>query len=181
MAIKNPSDMLDAPIPGMSLTAEPKSRPWQRPPQYVELDDVVSYYLERAGNENAINRANFILENDRIPVNLLVDTLITSGMMEGIHTVAMGALVAPVLREFIIANAEIAEIDFVKSSEEFNKGKLIDPVEKRMFAKALREDMLSDIEGASAEMPMAATEEMVEEKPMGLMQRPSKPPVEEMM
>ena len=34
--------MFNAPIPGMSLTTEPKGRPWENPPQYDDVDDVVS-------------------------------------------------------------------------------------------------------------------------------------------
>jgi hypothetical protein len=174
MAAPNLSDNFDAPIPGMSLTAEPKSRPWQRPPQYVELDDVVGYYLEKIGDADSIRKANFVLEDTRIPVNVMVDTLITAGMMEGIHTVAMGTLVAPVIREFIIANAEIDGIDFVKSVDEMNEGKIIGEIDERMFMKALRESQMSDMQAPVVE---EATEEAVA-KPAGLMQRPTK---EEMM
>lgn len=171
MAAPNLSDNFDAPIPGMSLTAEPKSRPWQRPPQYVELDDVVGYYLEKLGDPDSVRKANFILEEDKMPVNIMVDTLITAGMMEGIHTVAMGTLVAPVIREFIIANAEIDGIDFIKSVDQMNEGRVLGEIEERMFMKGLNEAKMS-------EMAMPKAEEATAPKPAGLLQRPTK---EEMM
>ena len=32
-----------APIPGMAMTRELGSRPWQRPPQYSTIEDVSSF------------------------------------------------------------------------------------------------------------------------------------------
>ena len=37
----------DAPLPGMSLTAEVGSRPWQNPPKYATVDEVVDHYVTR--------------------------------------------------------------------------------------------------------------------------------------
>jgi len=172
---------LTAPIPGMSLTAEPKSRPWQQPPQYVDLDEVVQYYLERMSTEESVERTNFILENDKTPVNIIVDSLITAGMMEGIHTVAMGTLVAPVIREFIIANAEIAGIKFYKNSEERVKNMIRDPFRLRKMQQDLEASEMEMLEKRA--MPMPEVEEVeVEEQPvsMGLIARPQRD-TEEMM
>ena len=40
----------DAPIPGMSLTAELGARPWQTPAQYPTVDEAIEYYM------NSMNR-----------------------------------------------------------------------------------------------------------------------------
>jgi len=173
---------LTAPIPGMSLTAEPKSRPWQQPPQYVELDDVVQYYLERMSTEEAVERTNFILEKDQTPVNLVVDSLVTAGMMEGIHTVAMGTLVAPVLREFIIANAEIEGIDFFVSSEDRVKNMIRDPFRLRRLQEDLEKSEMEELEKRAMPTPMEEESAEDEQAPvaMGLIARPQRD-TEEMM
>lgn len=168
---------INAPIPGMSLTAEPQSRPWQKPPQYVELDDVVGHYLERMSERNSIEEVNYLLEKDRLPVNTIVDSLITAGMLEGLHTVAMGTLVAPVIREFIIANAEIAGIEFYKSSAELNKDKILDPFMLRKLEADLEADYAASLERKAMPAPDMEMEEEPMEMPqesVGLIARPQR-------
>ena len=36
----------DAPIPGMSLTAPPKGRPWRKPYQFSTVDEAVELYTD---------------------------------------------------------------------------------------------------------------------------------------
>ena len=38
---------IDAPIPGQSLTAPLGDRPWQNPPEYVEVEDALEYYIPK--------------------------------------------------------------------------------------------------------------------------------------
>ena len=40
-----PEDFLEAPIPGMSLTTEPGSVPWEQPPQLVTIQQVADFYI----------------------------------------------------------------------------------------------------------------------------------------
>ena len=44
MAKKSP--MLSAPIPGQSLTAEPGSRPWEKPAKYTTVEETLKFYIE---------------------------------------------------------------------------------------------------------------------------------------
>lgn len=168
----NDAAFFRAPIPGMSLTAEPKSRPWQNPPQHVKVEDVINYYLPKLAEPKAVRKANRMLQ-DGVPVNTMVDTLLSAGMMEGVHTLEAGMMAAPVLREMIIANADIDDVTYVVSSDE------------------LLEDMLDDIDIEDLQKELGAedvvvpeigmeVDEVVDEKPMGLIPRPS-PKTEEMM
>ena len=38
---------VDAPIPGMSLTAPLGGRPWQQPPQMATVEEAIDYYLPK--------------------------------------------------------------------------------------------------------------------------------------
>ena len=38
---------VDAPIPGMSLTAPLGGRPWQQPPQMTTVEEAIDYYLPK--------------------------------------------------------------------------------------------------------------------------------------
>lgn len=160
-----------APIPGMSLTAEPKSRPWQNPPQYVKVEDVINYYMPKLGEPKSVRKANAMLK-DGIPVNTIVDTLITAGMMEGIHTLEAGLLVAPVIREMIAANAEIDGVEYVMSSKDLLADMMDDmDIEELRMALGAEESVMPEM----PEMPMEE-----EEAPQGLIARPA-PKIEEMM
>ena len=43
----NNEPMLDAPIPGQSLTHELGARPWQTPAQYATVEEALDYYIPR--------------------------------------------------------------------------------------------------------------------------------------
>lgn len=111
----------DAPIPGMSLTTEPGNRPWEQPPRFSDVEDVIEHYIDRIGDESRTDEMLTILEQ-KIPVNMLVDTLVSAGVMEGVHTVEAGLLAAPVISEYVQAVADIEGVDYVVSSEDGKKG-----------------------------------------------------------
>ena len=39
--------MFNAPIPGQSLTSEPKNYAWERPPQYDLPEEALMFHLEK--------------------------------------------------------------------------------------------------------------------------------------
>ena len=50
------------PIPGESLTAEPKSRPYERPPQITNPIEALDLHLERLTDEDVIDDVLYFLE-----------------------------------------------------------------------------------------------------------------------
>ena len=99
--------MFDAPIPGQSLTAPLGGRPWQSPPQYSTVDEVIDYYMARMTTEEFMEQLIDILEMG-IPVTSLANIVQLNGVMDGTHTVDVGVLVAPLLIELIMMLAESA-------------------------------------------------------------------------
>jgi len=116
MKIK-PEEFLDAPVPGMSLTAEPKSRPWRRPSQVSTVDEALSLYTPIFKNKKTTKMMLQQIENG-VPLTTIADVLITANAMEGRHTLDVGVLLAPVLVETMITVAELAGIDYVIGNEE---------------------------------------------------------------
>ena len=47
MALQFDPSMLQGPIPGMSLTQEPGNMPWENPPEFSDIYDVMQFYLDR--------------------------------------------------------------------------------------------------------------------------------------
>ena len=96
--MENNEPLHDAPIPGMSLTAELGGRPWQSPAQYTTVDEAVSYYLEKIATDEFSQQLKDILEIG-IPITTLANTIQLAGVMDGKHSVDVGMLVMPVIME----------------------------------------------------------------------------------
>tara|TARA_E500000318_G_C3568556_1_gene216764 strand:+ start:2168 stop:2587 length:420 start_codon:yes stop_codon:yes gene_type:complete len=109
MASKEPD--FTAPIPGQVLTAPTGDRPWQKPPQLTTVDEVAQFYIERLTADQMSVQIMDLLEMG-LPVDTLSDGFQLGGVMEGIHSVDTGVLVAPIIMELISQMAEAANIDY---------------------------------------------------------------------
>ena len=155
----------DAPIPGQSLTSEPKNRPWRNPPQLDTVEDAMEYYLPRLSSPALAPRLLEVIERG-IPLTSLAETIVTGGAMQGIHSIDVGILVSPILVEFMKGMAEIAEVEYNLGDKD--KDEEPDPQLLQLAMKELKESE-DVIEQASTD----TQEEMIEEEPQGLMARRS--------
>lgn len=104
--------MMNAPIPGESLTRSPDQKmPWETPPQYVDPVDVVEFYAERIFRKKTMEPMLLSLESG-IPIKTLVEALLTNGVAKGLHNMDVSLLVAPVIHEIIKTTAEDAGIEY---------------------------------------------------------------------
>ena len=94
---------LEAPIPGQSLTDQPKNWPWENPPEMADPDEVSKYYINRLADEEVMDDLSVLFGGD-MPVAPFVKTLMTTGVMNGLHSVDVSLIVAPVIHEFIKAS-----------------------------------------------------------------------------
>ena len=119
-------DFLEAPIPGMSLTTEPGSVPWEQPPQLVTIQEVADYYINKlTEDQEAIDKTLDAIELG-VPLESLADGVITFNMMKGIHTVDVGFLVMPIIVELFITLADLNDIKYFITPEDRVKGKVLD-------------------------------------------------------
>ena len=146
------------PIPGMSLTSEPGNSPWEQPPLYVELSDVVDYYSDRLTKDVAFDGIVEALKNEAT-VTDLTNVMIKTAVMKGIHTIDVGFLAFPVIAEIIKTIGDIAGVGYVVSTEDYKK------------STQVSESMLKDL----IKETKASVEQQVEEnQPKGLMARGAK-------
>jgi len=149
----NPNMFLSAPIAGQSLTVEPGNVPWEQPPQYTTLDEVVNFYSDKMSDPEIVLDLLDLLKRD-IPILTIVNTLTKSSLMQGYHYVDVGFLVTPILVEMIKTIAELNDVTYVISAEEKqNKGR-VDP----RVIQELIEDMKKETTDApipEAEKPSA--------------------------
>lgn len=181
----------DKPIPGQSLTTEPKNVPWEQPPQMAEVDDVARYYIERIADDEVIDDMAAMVQTG-VPLAPLVESIYLTGVAKGLHTLDAGLLVAPMIHAFLKAaitdlGIEVKDtaIDPVKRQEEkemqrfyalassylqrnINDSNQADPG-MQMIQEMVEE---GQEETSGMEEPNEVEgpeEEMQEEKPMGLM------------
>ena len=113
--------MIDGPIPGESLTAELGARPWQSPPQYSNVDEVLDYYLSRMSQEDFMVQLVDVLEMG-VPVSAIANSIQLSGVMQGLHTIDSGILVMPALMEMIMMLGDAADVKYETGLDNPNKG-----------------------------------------------------------
>lgn len=139
---------LNAPIPGMSLTTEPGSRPWEQPPKLTTVAETVSMYAEKLSDPEAIGNA-MDAARQNVPLESLARILITGHVMKGIHTIDVGMLVMPVIIEMLKSVAEINDIGYVITDSDKEGTPVTDKIAKE----------------AIDEVKAAATQVVEEERP----------------
>jgi hypothetical protein len=168
---------VNAPIPGQSLTKKPKNYPWEKPPQLVDVNDVIKKHLEIITEEDSIDNILFVLEAG-LPINIFVETFLTNAVMKGVHTVDVSVLVAPILHEFILGMAEDAGVDFKEFPQDLDEeDKKFKEKIRTLISKSLADtpekerdsgyELVKELEGAVEELP----EKKPEERSKGLMSR----------
>ena len=155
------SDTFEAPIPGQALTGELGSKPWEQPAKYDTVEDALDFYLERL-SDMSVSMQLFEAIDDGLPVTTAVDLVVASGNMDGLHTMDVATLAAPVLAEFIVAVCEKLDLNFTMEGEETTK------VDKAQLSKAM-DEISYDYKEPKVEEEVVVEEEPQE--PMGLMSR----------
>jgi hypothetical protein len=96
------ASFLEAPIPGQSLTDQPKNWPWENPPEMAEPEEATRYYINKLADEEVMDDLSVLLGGG-MPLAPFVKTLLTTGVMNGMHTIDVSIIIAPVIHAFIKA------------------------------------------------------------------------------
>jgi hypothetical protein len=160
-----PAPMLDAPIPGQGMTAPLGDRPWQRPAQFSTPEQALSFYISKITQDRQASQMMDILEMG-VPVDTLVDTVQLGGVMEGLHSVDVGMIIAPALIEAISGMADKAGVKYTRESTDIDE-------EAPMGSEiALTLTKMREGKDMPKEAPVEkVVEEVTEEEPTGLMAR----------
>jgi hypothetical protein len=163
-------DMFSAPIPGQSLTTEPKGFPWERPPEITDPEEAIQYHLARISEPEMLEGILDLIEVEELDVKTLTSGIMRGAVASGMHTIDVALLVAPVVHEFIKQGA----IAFGLSPDDGFENK----EEKAEYAKAkstsLAKKMLKEMPpeaAVEAVQEAVPVEQVATEKPKGLMSR----------
>jgi hypothetical protein len=162
-------DMFSAPIPGQSLTTEPKGFPWERPPEITDPEEAIQMHLARLSEPDMLDMVLDLIESDGIDVKTLTSGIMRGAVAKGMHTIDVALLVAPVVHEFIKQGA----LAFGLSPDDGFENK----EEKAEYAKAkktsLAKKMIKEMPPMRAKevLEVSPAEQVTAEKPKGLMSR----------
>ena len=137
------------------------------------------WHLDRLTEEDRLDALVDMLELG-LDVVMLTEGLLRSAVLQGIHSVDISLIIAPVIHEFIVTTAEKTGIEFEEGFPDNSKEKfeLKYAVNNRKSMKMLEEmGLVPDVEDEEAPTPsegMGMTDDPVEEEmkaPAGLMAR----------
>lgn len=135
MANVNPVDFIKPVPPGISWTAEPRSRPWSTPPKFVKVSEVAQGYVTNLSSASMINSTLDAIETG-VPLAALANGMMLSGVASGIHTIDTGILVIPVIVEMLKATAELHGVKYQVFEEDIDAGTIPDRIVKQAIKKA---------------------------------------------
>jgi len=110
--------LFDAPIPGQSLTVEPKNSPWENPPMMTDPLDVFKVYMEQLAEEETLDDVMDMIDIG-VPISVISDTMLGMGVMEGIHSIDTKVLLRPFVMKQIQTLAEAMDIDYKVTMEDY--------------------------------------------------------------
>lgn len=169
--------MFNAPIPGESLTREPKNAPYEQPPEINDPEDALIYHIDRLTNERRMKAAMLFLE-EGIDIRTLTEGILRKGVFDGIHSIDVSLIIAPAVHEYIKTTADMAGVDYKEGFETDEEDSKLDyEINKTRARKALakinaepKKPVESFEEEPMMDEPMMVEEETVS-KPKGLMAR----------
>lgn len=148
----------DRPIPGQSLTAEPRGQAYERPPEVVDPIEALDLHLDNLSREDAMEDAMYFLEAG-LDLQTLVQGILRSAVMQGIHSIDVSLIIAPVIHEHIKGFADAAGVEYDEGFEDVEGKKALSYRRNAAAAKEMMEQM-------DDEEPMDMAMEEQEEPPM---------------
>ena len=153
----------ERPIPGQSLTTEPKNAPYERPPEIVDPIEALDIHIENLLKPGAMEDALYFLEYG-VDLVTLVQGILRGAVMEGIHSIDVSLIIAPVIHEYIKGFADAADLDYKEGWETKEEEKALSYRRDVERAKKLLDELREE---KGEEVP-TTMEEMTEEPEMEL-------------
>jgi len=172
--------MFNVPIPGESLTVEPKSMPYERPPEISDPIEALDLHINNITRPDAMEDM-FLFLDSGLDLTSLVEGILRSAVMAGMHSVDVSLIIAPVLHEEIKALALEAGVEFEEGFDDNEEKNAVDygrdVSRAKNMMKELREKEGEVVGIGVSVMPVEVTateleeEEPTKEAPKGLMAR----------
>ena len=121
------------PVPGQSLTSTPKGAPYERPPEINDPVKALDYHLDILDNPKAVEQAMFMLEMG-IDLSTLVEGITRNAVIEGIHSIDISLIIAPVIHEYLKGYADSLDVNYDEGFEDKEENEIISYARKEALA-----------------------------------------------
>lgn len=128
-------EIFDGPLGGEAWTKEPQSMPYDRPPQFADLDAALDDMFKRFRRPNVTKKLLNLLETG-MPVDILAESVLGSGFTEGRYGAPILTQMAAPTAVILWRMAESAGIEPKLSTDPELQGVDFDPMD--MFAAERR-------------------------------------------
>lgn len=163
---------LNGPIPGQSLTVEPKNFAWERPPEISDPEEAIQMHITRLSDPDLLEDALNLLEFEDLDIQTVVKGIMRGAVANGIHSIDVALIAAPVVHEFLKQAAKAVGIDAEDGFEDKNTKKQRDDYVVSSRAKKMLKEMGAKPKEVAKEVEMEeAPEEEAPVAPKGLMAR----------
>lgn len=115
-------ELFKAPIPGQSLTDEPKNYPWENPPEITDPEEAMAMHMSKFNDPEVIDNMLDLLDIG-FPVRAMAESILTTSVAAGWHSVDVSLIIAPFMHEHIISIAKEAGVDYVEGFEDDEEAK----------------------------------------------------------
>ena len=162
MAMERQQNPFDTPVPGQSLTDEPKNYVWENPPRFSKVEDSATFIWERLHKKETLSKIILMLQTG-VSVEAITRVIIFSGYLEGAFSIDSAILLTPAVQKMVLAigkAADIKEIKITRPKPKETRQVLKDLYKTRNFAQ--------DIEGKKSQDEKQKVEK---EKSKGLMSK----------
>jgi hypothetical protein len=157
----------DRPIPGMGMTFEVGSRPWQTPPEITTVEQATNYYVERMNTDQFKAQLVDVIEMG-VPLATLANTIQLASVMEGVHSVDVGMLVIPIIVELLMTIAEAEGVQYQTGMEGMETER---PTAVSRIINDKMNQLRAPTEDIGLEEPQVELQQEEQPQPMGLMAR----------
>jgi len=172
------ADVFSAPIPGQSLTDEPKNYPWERPPEITDPREAIKFHIDGINKPEALDNIIEMLQIG-VPVKALAETAMTTAQMEGIHSVDVSLIIKDVVKEELISIAEEAGIDYA-TGDEPSEIDIKEKEEQQVLALLRKKIGAADEMDAGVEMMQKTADMLEQEEPQEDIEAEAQEPMIEM-
>ena len=158
----------DRPVAGQSLTAPPKGAAYERPPEITSPEKAFEAHIKNVSRREAIEDVIF-LTSQGLDIKSLTEGLLRSAVAEGIHSIDVSLILAPILHEFIKGRLDVLDVTYEEGIDNKKQTEEIRYQRDYVLNKQMMDDIMLD-EGDSTPDPMSLEDTQV---------MPSEPTIEQ--
>ena len=158
----------DRPVAGQSLTAPPKGAAYERPPEITSPEKAFEAHIKNVSRGEAIEDVIF-LTSQGLDIKSLTEGLLRSAVAEGIHSIDISLILAPILHEFIKGRLDVLDVTYEEGIDNKKQTEEIRYQRDYVLNKQMMDDIMLD-EGDSTPDPMSLEDTQV---------MPSEPTIEQ--